>query len=158
KRRLTVRIVRAPHHVVYADNVSQPDADGVLLEAQHDVAVKKIARERSVLEAVDRLTLALAVVIVHCGEHVGHPSQLERDDGDWARRIAVEARGEDALPQRYGRLEPPRRATAGVAPRHTAGAADLALPPRGRVQRQRQAMRLRRGRERFVLRLVVAPV
>jgi hypothetical protein len=33
KCRLAVRIVRAPHHVVDADDVSQANADGVLLEA-----------------------------------------------------------------------------------------------------------------------------
>ena len=33
KRRLAVGIVRAPHHVVDADDVAQADADGVLLEA-----------------------------------------------------------------------------------------------------------------------------
>src|SRR5215813_8656352 len=33
KRRLAVRIVRAPHHVVDADDVAQANADGVLLEA-----------------------------------------------------------------------------------------------------------------------------
>src|SRR5215813_8319704 len=43
ERGLAVRIVRAPHHVVDADHVAQTDADRVLLEAQHDVAVKEIA-------------------------------------------------------------------------------------------------------------------
>jgi hypothetical protein len=34
KRRLAVRIVRAPHQVVDADDVAHANADGVLLEAQ----------------------------------------------------------------------------------------------------------------------------
>src|SRR5271166_6605758 len=38
KGRLAVRIVRAPHHVVDADYVAQGNADGVLLEAEEDVA------------------------------------------------------------------------------------------------------------------------
>ena len=33
KRRLAVRVVRAPHHVVDTDDVSQANADGVLLQA-----------------------------------------------------------------------------------------------------------------------------
>src|SRR6266478_9405142 len=53
KRRLAVRIVRAPHHVVPhpgvdTDDVSQANADGVLLEAQHDVAAEEVAREYAV--------------------------------------------------------------------------------------------------------------
>ena len=44
KRRLAVRIVRAPHHVVDADDVAQANADGVLLEAQDDVAAEEVAR------------------------------------------------------------------------------------------------------------------
>src|SRR5438874_4907263 len=54
ERRLAVRIVRAPHHVVDADDVSEANADGVLLEAQDDVAAEKIAREHGVLEPVKR--------------------------------------------------------------------------------------------------------
>jgi hypothetical protein len=41
KRRFAVRIVGAPHHVVDADDVSQANADGILLKAQHDVAVEE---------------------------------------------------------------------------------------------------------------------
>ena len=46
KRRLAVRIIRAqyhvvPNHVVGADGVAQANADGVLLEAQDDVAAEK---------------------------------------------------------------------------------------------------------------------
>jgi len=48
KRRLAVRIVRSPHHVVDADDVAQASADGVLLEAQHDVAAEEVARQHAV--------------------------------------------------------------------------------------------------------------
>jgi hypothetical protein len=41
KRRFAVRIVGAPHHVVDADDVSQANADGILLKAQHEVAVEE---------------------------------------------------------------------------------------------------------------------
>src|ERR1700719_3215262 len=52
KRRLAVRIVRAPHHVVPhhvvgADDVAQANAGGVLLEAQDDVAAEEVAREHA---------------------------------------------------------------------------------------------------------------
>src|SRR5215468_2732119 len=43
ERGLAVRIVRAPHHIVHADHVAQADANRVLLEAQHDVAMKEVA-------------------------------------------------------------------------------------------------------------------
>ena len=47
-RQLAVPIIRAPNHVVGADDVAQANADGVLLEAQDDVAAEEVARERSV--------------------------------------------------------------------------------------------------------------
>src|SRR5262249_2567396 len=65
ERRLAVRIVGAPHHVVDADHVAETNADRVFLEAQHDVAVKEVARPHPVLEAVDRLAVALTVRVVH---------------------------------------------------------------------------------------------
>jgi hypothetical protein len=61
KCRLAVRIVRAPHHIVDADDVAQANADGVLLETQHDFAVEEVSWEHAVLEAVDRFAVALAV-------------------------------------------------------------------------------------------------
>jgi hypothetical protein len=61
KRRFAVRVVQAPHHVVDADDVTQANADRVLLEAQHDVAVEEVARDHAVLEPVDRLAVTLAV-------------------------------------------------------------------------------------------------
>jgi hypothetical protein len=60
---------------------SETRIDGVLLEAQHDVAVEEVAWEHGVLEPVDRLAVALAVGVVHRGEQVGRPRQLELDDG-----------------------------------------------------------------------------
>ena len=60
-----VRIVRAPHHAVDADDVAQANADGVLLEAQDDVAVEEVAREHAVFEPVECLAVALAVGVVH---------------------------------------------------------------------------------------------
>ena len=97
KRQLAVWIVRAPHHVVHADDVSQTNTDGILLEAQYDVAVEKIVREHRVLEPVDRLTLALAVGVVHGGEYMGHPGQLELHDGDCQAGMTLEDAGEDQV-------------------------------------------------------------
>ena len=79
---LAVGVVGAPHHVVDADHVAQADADRVLLEAQEDVAVEEVARAHVVLEAVERLAVALAVRVVHGGEHVRRPGQLELHDGE----------------------------------------------------------------------------
>src|SRR5262249_56464808 len=58
KRRLAVRIVRAPHHVVDADDVAQANADGVLLEAQDDIAAEEVARGPAIPEPVARLTVS----------------------------------------------------------------------------------------------------
>jgi hypothetical protein len=81
KGRLAMRIVRALHHVVDADDVMQANADGLLLEARSDVAVEEVAREHAVLELVDRLAVALAVGVVHRGKKVGRPRPIELDDG-----------------------------------------------------------------------------
>jgi hypothetical protein len=69
KRRFAVRVVQAPHHVVDADDVTQANADRVLLEAQHDVAVEEVARDHAVLEPVDRPAVTLAVrKLVHASQ------------------------------------------------------------------------------------------
>jgi hypothetical protein len=39
---------RAPHHVIDPEDVAQANANGVLLEAQDDVAVEEVAREYAV--------------------------------------------------------------------------------------------------------------
>src|SRR5262249_37520174 len=59
ERGLAVGIVGAPHHVVDPDHVAQPNAESVLLEADHDVPVEEVARAQPVLEAVDRLLVTL---------------------------------------------------------------------------------------------------
>src|ERR1700730_5178990 len=74
----------------------QANADGVLLEAQDDVAAEEslgsmpspaFARagpppsRGQALEPVNRLAVALAVGVVHRGEQAGRPGQLELDDG-----------------------------------------------------------------------------
>ena len=72
--------------------------------------------------------------------------------------MALEDAGEDHVAHRQRRIERLGRAAAGVAQRPVAGPADLALPPRGRVQAQRHVERRGGGPERLVLGLVVAPV
>src|SRR6185436_7071348 len=59
KRRFAVRVVRPPHHVVDADDVAQPNPDGILLKAEHDVAAEEVARQHAVLEAINRFAVAL---------------------------------------------------------------------------------------------------
>src|ERR1700719_1941203 len=103
------------------------------------------------LEPVDRVAVALAVVVVHRGEQVGRPRQLELHDGQCQAGMTLEDAGEDQIAQRQRRIERLCRAAAGVAQRLVAGAADLALPPRGCVQAQRQAERLGGGPELLVL-------
>jgi hypothetical protein len=72
--------------------------------------------------------------------------------------MTLEDAGEDQVAHRQCRIERLRRAAAGVAQRLVAGPADPALPPRRRVQAQRQVECLGGGPERLVLGLVVAPV
>ena len=72
--------------------------------------------------------------------------------------MTLEDAGEDQIAHRQRRIERLRRAAAGVAQCLVAGPADLALPPRRRVQAQRQVERRGGGPERLVLGLVVAPV
>ncbi len=151
-------VVRAPHHVVHADDVPQTDADRVLLEAQHDVAMEEVTRAHAVLEPVDRLTVALAIGVVHRGEDVGSPRQLKLHDGQRQGGMALEDSRKDHVAERERRIERLGRPAARVAQRLLPRPADLALPSRGGVQAERHAERRRRGPERLVLGLVVAPV
>src|SRR5229473_3489474 len=89
------------------------------------------------LEPVNRLAVALAVGVVHRGEQVGRPRQLELHDGQCQAGMTLEDAGEDQIAQRQRRIERLRRAAAGVAQRLVAGPADPALPSRGRVQASR---------------------
>ena len=50
--RLLVRIIRAPHKVVHAYNVTEPDAESVFLEAEENVAVEIVAGKQVILEPV----------------------------------------------------------------------------------------------------------
>jgi hypothetical protein len=72
--------------------------------------------------------------------------------------MTLEDAGEDHVAQRQRRIERLRHTAAGVAQRSGTGPADLALPPRGRVQAQWQVERRGGGPQRLVLGLVVAPV
>jgi len=153
-----VGIVGAPHHVVDADHVAQADADRVLLEAQEDVAVEEVAGARVTLEAVERLLVALAVRVVHGGEDVRRPGQLELHDGEAERWVALEDPGEDHVAHRLGGVEGLGGPAGRVAERALTRSADLALPPGGGVQAERHREALRRRPERLVLGLIVAPV
>src|SRR6266851_9037118 len=110
------------------------------------------------LEPVNRFAVALAVGVVHGGEQVGRPGQLELDDGHPEAGMTLEDAGEDQIAHRQRRIERLGRAAGGVAQRRLAGPADLALPSRGRVQAEGQVERRGGGPERLVLGLVVAPV
>jgi hypothetical protein len=102
--------------------------------------------------------VALAVGVVHRGEQVRRPRQLELHDHQCKAGMTLEDAGEDQIAQRQRRVERLCRAAAGVAPRLVAGPADPPLPSRRRVQAQRQAERGGAGPERLVLGLVVALV
>src|SRR2546430_7633716 len=82
-------LFRSPHHVVHADHLPQANPDGVLLEAEHDVAMEEVAGSHAVLEAIDRLFVALAIRVVHRGEQVGGPRQLEFHDGQREAGMAL---------------------------------------------------------------------
>src|SRR5438874_13464102 len=73
---------------------------------------------RAGLKPVDRLAVALAVGVVHGGEHIRRPRQLELDDGQCQAGMTLEdAGGEDRVAQRQCRIERLGRAAAGVAQR-----------------------------------------
>src|SRR5438132_807579 len=85
------------------------------------------------LEPVNRLAVALAIRVVHRGEQVGRPGQLELHDRQGEAGMPLEDAGEDQIAQRQRRIERLRRTAAGVAQCLVAGPADLALPSRRRV-------------------------
>src|SRR4029077_17879411 len=99
ERGFTVRIVRAPHHVVDADRVPQPNADRILLKTQEDIAMEEVARAHAVPEPVERLLVPLAIRVVHAGEHVRSPGELELHDGHLQAGVALENPGEDHVAQ-----------------------------------------------------------
>src|SRR2546430_17465498 len=107
-----------------------------------DVAMEEVAGSHAVLEAIDRLFVALAIRVVHRGEQVGGPRQLEFHDGQREAGMALEDTREDHVAHRERRIEGFRRAAARVAERLVSSAADLALPSRGRVQAQGHVERL----------------
>src|SRR5580692_2230695 len=57
------------------------------------------------LEPLDRLAVALAVGVVHRGEQVGRPRQLELNDGQGEAGMALEDAGEDQIAQRQCRID-----------------------------------------------------
>jgi len=57
------------------------------------------------LEPLDRLAEALAVGVVHRGEQVGRPRQLELNDGQGEAGMALEDAGEDQIAQRQCRID-----------------------------------------------------
>src|SRR6185295_11055653 len=82
-----------------------------------DVAVEEVAGTQVALEAVERLLVALAVRVVHGGEHVRGPGQLELHDGEAERGIALEDPGEDHVAHRLGGVEGLRGSAGRVAER-----------------------------------------
>ena len=85
KRRLAVRIVRAPHHVVDTDGVSQANADGVLLEAQHDVAAEEVARALATLGLAESVRKSIGVTD-YLGASIGWRRHPAADDRRMAAR------------------------------------------------------------------------
>ena len=64
----------------------------------------RVAKEAGAgLEPVDRLAVAFAVGVVHGGEQVGCPRQLELDDGQCEAGMTLEGAGEDQIAQRQRR-------------------------------------------------------
>jgi hypothetical protein len=59
--------------------------------------------------------VALAVGVVHGGEHIRRPGQLELHDGQCQARMTLEHTGEDQIAHRQCRIERLGRAAAGIA-------------------------------------------
>src|SRR5687767_8604756 len=91
ERRLRVRVVRAPHQRVDADEVAVADAEAVLLEAQEDVPPEEVARQGVALEPVPAVpSRALRVRVVQPVQEVGRPRHLVLGGSGAQPRVALE--------------------------------------------------------------------
>src|SRR5438874_3860858 len=113
-----------------------PDPDPGLRRKKSLGSMPSPAFARAGLEPVNRLAVALAVGVVHGREHIRRPRQFELDDRQCQAGMTLEDAGEDHVAHRQCRIERLGFPAAGVAQCSGAGPADLALPPRRRVQAQ----------------------
>src|SRR5436190_9872807 len=99
---LGVRVVRAPHERVEADEFAIANAEAVFLERQKHVAVEEIARARVALEAVPGLPArALRIGVVEPVDEVRRPGELVLGRADSQPWIALEDAGQDDVAQRH---------------------------------------------------------
>ena len=116
-------IVRAPHHVVDPPPFPPPQAGEGRVGAgerrwrppgsstrrcggrSRSAACRPPPSRGQALEPLDRLAVALAVGVVHRGEQVGRPRQLELNDGQGEAGMALEDAGEDQIAQRQCRID-----------------------------------------------------
>src|SRR5262245_44049090 len=98
---LGVRVVRAPHERVDADELAIANAEAVFLKRQEHVAVEEIARAGVALEAVPRLAArALRIGVVEPVDEMRRPGQLVLGRADPQPRIALEDAREDDVAER----------------------------------------------------------
>src|SRR5207244_12850582 len=97
KRALGMWLVRAPHHLIDADQVAVADAQRVFLEAQEDVAVEEVAGQALLEPVPPRAPRALGVRVVEPVEEEGNPAELVLDRADPEPRVPRADPGEDAV-------------------------------------------------------------
>src|SRR5215510_3589284 len=160
-RRLGMREVAAPKHVVDADRVAHLDAEVVLHELHEHVAAPVVARHQAVLRPPAlREHRTLAIREVHLLEPVRDPRGFVLDRADLELGIAVEHAREDHRPQRVahpvvgGGAARPRE----LAEVHRELAAGDAAARRADVHEQRHSDVLRRPPEPVVDRMAIRPV
>ena len=151
-------VIGAPHQGVHADQVPHSQAHGILLETQVNVAVEVIAGKQVAFEPVGRFFVAFVVGVVHGSQQVGHPGQLELDDGHLEFGVALKHAGENHVADGGGRPEDLVGPAAGVPDAGTAGPPASAFPPGCGVQTQWHVEVLGGSPERLVLGAVVPAV
>jgi len=122
------------------------------------IAAEEVAGPHPVVEPVECFAVALAVRVIHRGQHIRRPGQPELDDGQCEAAMTLVDARRDQIAQRQRWTERLCRAAAGVAQCSGISASDLALAARRYVQAQWHVERGGGGPEPLVLGLVVAPV
>src|SRR3989442_5176925 len=90
--------------------------------------MEEVAGSHAVLEAIDRLFVALAIRVVHRGEQVGGPRQLEFHDGQPEAGVALEDTPENQGANPKRRVKSVSLAAARPPERCCSSAQALGLP------------------------------
>ena len=148
-------IIGTPHQAVHPDDVPQPDANLVFLEAEVHVLAEEIAGHHVVPEAGKRL---LSDVRYRCSPWCpagGPPTPVRTQRWHLQLGITVKHPRENHVAQRRRRQEHLVGPIAGYPHRVRACSPVVAYPAGGGVEAEGHVQVLRQRPERFVLRQVV---